>query len=381
MRNAPLKMAGLVLLLIVISINSYLLIKIGSGQQPLLLAGSILISGGAFILLFIASGWRNQRSLQFEHLFNEYPIPMWIYEKSTMRFLSVNDAAIRKYGFSRKEFMNITLKDIRNKEDIPLLIHNAAERCNGTEYRGIWRHRKKDGTNFFVEIYSLPAIYYGTNARFIMAKDVDAEVKASKEAHELGMRYELLAQATNDAVYDKNMVTNKVTWNHGLANLFLYNDNKDTDLVQWWQKNIHPADHARVTTSLATCITAGFNYWSEEYRFQCADGCYKYVVDRAFIIYENGQPLRMIGMMQDIDKHVKQAIQLEEQNRTLKEIAWINSHEIRRPVVSILSITGLFDKSNQDRHLNSQLMEWLYESTQQLDDIIHKIEHKVKKLQ
>lgn len=381
MRNAPLKMACLCLLLLVILINSYLLIKIGSGQHALLLVGSILISCSIFIILFIASGWRNQRSLQFEHLFNEYPIPMWIYEKSTMRFLSVNDAAIQKYGYSRKDFMEITLKDIRNKEDIPLLIDNAAERCNGTEYRGIWRHRKKDGTNFFVEIYSLPAIYYGKNARFIMAKDVDAEVKASKEARELGVRYELLAQATNDAVYDKNLVTNQVTWNHGLSNLFLYNNNENTDLVQWWQENIHPADHARINVSLASCIAAGSNYWSEEYRFQCADGCYKYVVDRAFIIYEDKVPLRMIGMMQDIDKHVKQAMQLEEQNRTLKEIAWINSHEIRRPVVSILSITGLFDKSNQDRHLNSQLMEWLHESTQQLDDIIHKIEHKVKKLQ
>ncbi|HEY9260662.1 PAS domain-containing protein [Chitinophaga sp.] len=369
------------LLLIVISINSYLLIKIGSGKPALLLAGSILISGGTFILLFIASGWRNQRSLQFEQLFNEYPIPMWIYEKSTLRFLSVNDAAIQKYGFSRKEFTEITLKDIRNKEDIPLWLNNAAERCNGTEYRGIWRHRKKDGTNFFVEIYSLPAIYFGKNARFIMAKDVDAEVKASKAAHELGIRYELLAQATNDAVYDKNLETNKVVWNHGLSNLFLYNNHEDTDLVQWWQKNIHPVDHARVTTSLTASIAAGFNYWSEEYRFQCADGYYKYVVDRAFIMYENGRPSRMIGMIQDIDKHVKQAMQLEEQNKTLKEIAWINSHEIRRPVVSILSITGLFDKSNQDRHLNSQLMEWLHESTQQLDDIIHKIEHKVKKLQ
>jgi PAS domain S-box-containing protein len=381
MRNAPLKMACLFLLLFVISINSYLLIKTGTGQQTLLLAGSIIISGVTFLLIFMTSGWRNKRSLQFEHLFNEYPIPMWIYEKSTMRFLSVNDAAVEKYGFSRKEFMEITLKDIRNKEDIPLLIDNAAERCNGAEYRGIWRHRKKDGTNFFVEIYSLPAIYYGKNARFIMAKDVDAEVKASKEAHELGMRYELLAQATNDAVYDKNLETNKVTWNHGLSNLFHYNDQVDTDPVQWWQQNIHPADHARITSSLASCIATGSNYWSEEYRFQCADGCYKYVVDRAFIMYENGRPMRMIGMMQDIDKHVKQAIQLEEQNRTLKEIAWINSHEIRRPVVSILSITGLFDKSNEDRHLNSQLMEWLHESTQQLDDIIHKIEHKVKKLQ
>lgn len=381
MRNAPMKIACLCMLFVVISINSYLLIKIDSRQNILLLAGSIVVLCTAVTFILIASGWHSRRSGQFEQLFNEYPIPMWIYEKATLRFLSVNNAAAKKYGYSRKEFMELTLKDIRNQEDIPLFIENAADHCGGDEYRGIWRHRKKDGINFFVEIYSLPAVYFGQNARFMMAKDVDAEMKASKEARELGIRYELLAQATNDAVYDKNLVNNTVTWNHGLSHLFLYHNNNNTDLVQWWQQNIHPADHARIMASLETVIATGLNYWSEEYRFQCANGCYKYVVDRAFIIYENNVPLRMIGMIQDIDKHVKQARQLEEQNKTLKEIAWINSHEIRRPVVSILSITGLFDKSNQDRHLNTQLMEWLHESTQQLDDIIHKIEHKVKKLQ
>ncbi|SEW20933.1 PAS domain-containing protein [Chitinophaga arvensicola] len=379
MRNAPQKIACLLLFLAIL-INSYVLFQphFHSGIISII---SLLLLSGAFTLLFISTFPQNKRHLQFEHLFNEYPIPMWIYEKSTMRFLSVNNAATKKYGYSRTEFLNLTLKDIRNEEDIPLLLENAAERCNGDEYRGIWKHRKKDGSNFFVEIYSLPAVYFGKTARFIMAKDVDQQVKAAKEAHELGMRYELLAQATNDAVYDKNLVTDAVTWNHGLSHLFLYKNNNDTDLVQWWQSNIHPADYTRIMTSLETCKRTHLNYWSEEYRFRCADGSYKHVVDRAFIMYENNIPHRMIGMIQDIDKHVKQARQLEEQNKALKEIAWINSHEIRRPVVAILSITGLFDKSNQDLHLNTQLMEWLHESTLQLDDIIHKIEHKVKTLQ
>lgn len=383
MRNTPIpiKLTCLSLLIVVIIINSYLLFKNGFQHSSLLLSLSILTLCSVCVLLIVATFLSDKRPLQFEHLFNEYPIPMWIYEKATMRFLSVNNAAVEKYGYNRKEFLDLTLLDIRNEEDIPLLVENAAERCNGDEYRGIWKHRKKDGTNFFVEIYSLPAVYFGKNARFIMARDVDAQVKATREARELGIRYELLAQATNDAVYDKNLLTNVVTWNHGLHNLFLYNNHDETDLVQWWQNNIHPADHARIVTSLDACKLAHLNYWSEEYRFKCADGSHKYVVDRAFIMYENNIPHRMIGMIQDIDKLVKQARQLEEQNETLREIAWINSHEIRRPVVSILSIADLFDKSNQDLHLNTQLMEWLHESTLQLDEIIHKIEHKVKALQ
>lgn len=382
MLNAPIKIACLCLLFVVVSINSYLLLKFNTAPYSWLLTGSIILLTGIIIFLLIAPRLINNRALQFEHLFNEYPIPMWIYEKSTMRFLSVNTAASAKYGYSKKEFLEqITVKDLRNPEDVPLLLENAAERCSSGEYRGIWKHRKKDGSNFFTEIYSLPAIYFGKDARFIMSKDVDAEVKANREAHELGMRYELLAKATNDAVYDKNLVTNAVTWNHGLSDLFHYNNADDADLVEWWQTNIHAADYFRVMASLEKCKKENLNYWSEEYRFKCADGDYKYVVDRAFIMYENGQPYRMIGMIQDIDRHVKQARLLEEQNKTLREIAWINSHEIRRPVVSILGITDLFDKSNQNEDFNSQLMAWLHESTRQLDDIIHKIEHKVKNLQ
>ncbi|MFY0252695.1 PAS domain-containing protein [Chitinophaga sp. 30R24] len=374
-------MMSIILLFVVISINSYLLIKLPA-EYALWITGTLLLLVVACLLVLISSSWFRKRSLQFEQLFNEYPIPMWIYEKDTMRFLSVNNAAIRKYGYSRKEFLNMTIKDIHNQEDISLLIENTTEHYTmDAEYSGIWQHHKKDGHNFFVEIYSLPAVYYGKTARFIMSKDVDAQVKAARQAQELGKRYELLAQATNDAVYDKDLLTNSVTWNHGLSDLFRHNNSPDTDLVQWWQENIHAADYRRIMGSLEKSIAARSNFWSEEYRFRCADGCYKYVIDRAFIMYENNVPLRMIGIIHDIDKHVKQARLLEEQNKTLKEIAWINSHEIRRPVVSILSITDLFDKSNQDSHLNSQLMEWLYESTQQLDNIIHKIEHKVKQLQ
>ncbi|WP_349316023.1 PAS domain-containing protein [Chitinophaga sp. MM2321] len=306
---------------------------------------------------------------------------MWIYEKKTLRFLSVNQAAVEKYGFSKSEFAQLTLADIREPEEVPQLMENIKERGDNISYRGIWQHRKKDGTTFFVELYAHAAVYYGKKARFIMAKDVDEQVKAAREAHQQGIRYQLLAQAINDAVYDRNLLTNEVSWNHGMANLFRHAPPAEDGIFEWWKSNLHPDDREQIISSLDKCLATGSHHWSAEYRFQCADGSYKYVVDRSYIIYEKNIPVRMIGIMQDMDKHVKQAMKLEEQNKTLREIAWINSHEIRRPVVSILSITGMFDKSNKDIHLNSRLMDWLYQSTQQLDDIIHKIEDKAKDIQ
>ncbi|SHL82204.1 PAS domain S-box-containing protein [Chitinophaga jiangningensis] len=386
MQKASLKIVIVCLLLIVAGINGYFLIAAQSGtlniavhSQYLLLCNELLLIA-VITVLTVMTIRKNNHSLQYERLFFDHPIPMWIYDKNTLRFMSVNNAAISKYGYSRKEFYNLTLKDIRDKEEVPFLMRNIEERCNGVEYRGIWKHRKKNGSNFFVEIYAHSVTYRGKEARFIMAKDVDDQVRAAQRASAEGVRYELLAQATNDAVYDRNLVTGVIAWNHGLSSIFQYDNNKFTEVLQWWKNNIHPDDKQLVMNSLENTLLANKRYWSAEYRFRCADGSFKYISDRANISYEGHMAVRMIGMMQDIDQHIRQAQLLEEQNKTLKEITWINSHEIRRPVVSILSITQLFDKENKDIQLNSQLMEWLHQSTLQLDEIIHKIERKARQI-
>ncbi|HVI46245.1 MAG TPA: PAS domain-containing protein [Chitinophaga sp.] len=378
MRTTPLKLGCLFLLSIIIGINANLITAEDNAVQIKWLIAAEALSAIAFIIILISLIRKTYHTIQYQQLFNDHPIPMWIYEKPTLKFMAVNKAAVEKYGYTESEFRNLTLTDIREKEEVDALMENIRERCNGVEYRGIWKHRKKNGTNFFVEIYAHSTTYYGKDARFIMAIDVDAQVRKAREAHQLGVRYELLAQATNDAVYDRNLLNNTVSWSHGLEKLFMHIPPDSGDIIGWWKSNLHPADRGKVLASLEQSMLTFNSNWSEQYRFACGDGSYKYVIDRAFIIYENGVPTRMIGMIQDIDMHVKQAIQLEERNEVLREIAWINSHEIRRPVVSILSITNLFDKSNKDIHLNSRLMDWLHQSTQQLDDIIHKIETKAK---
>ncbi|WP_167014804.1 PAS domain-containing protein [Chitinophaga sp. Cy-1792] len=321
-----------------------------------------------------------KHSVQYERLFYDHPIPMWIYEKDTLHFLSVNNAAVNKYGYSRREFLQLTIKDIRDPGELKYLMNNIKDRCDGVDYRGIWKHRQKDGTEFFVELYAHSVTYRGKEARFIMAKDVDDQVKAANKATEQGSRYEVLAQTTNDAIYDRNLLTGEIAWNHGLSTIFHHHNAKANDNLHWWKDNIHPEDSQKVVNMMENAMLNKQHYWSAEYRFRCADGTYKYISDRASITYNGTVAVRMIGIIQDIDNHVRQAKKLEEQNRTLKEITWINSHEIRRPVVSILSIAQLFDVNNKDAQFNAQLMDWLHQSTLQLDEIIHKIEKKAREI-
>ena len=87
-------------------------------------------------------------------LFEKNLHPMWVFDTHTLTFLAVNQAAVELYGYSREEFLRMTIRDIRPAEDLPAFHESLAEDVRGLEEAGTCRHRKKDGTLFDVEITS-----------------------------------------------------------------------------------------------------------------------------------------------------------------------------------------------------------------------------------
>jgi PAS domain S-box-containing protein len=120
-------------------------------------------------------------------------------------------------------------------------------------------------------------------------------------AHE---RFELLAKATHDAVWDWNLLTDQVWWNEGFLNLFGYQPGTIQDGANFWVTRIHPADRQRVHDSIYQAINQGKTNWSDEYRFLKNDGSYAYVHDRGYTLFEDGKAVRMVGAMQDITQQV-----------------------------------------------------------------------------
>jgi PAS domain S-box-containing protein len=104
--------------------------------------------------------------------FDNHPDPMWIYDLQTLRFLEVNEAATIKYGYSREEFLAMTLKDIRPAEDVPALLQNIREAPSGFDRARVWRHRLKDGGEIHVDIVSHTLDYRGVDAKLVCARDV-----------------------------------------------------------------------------------------------------------------------------------------------------------------------------------------------------------------
>jgi len=111
---------------------------------------------------------------RYSNLFQLSPLPMWVYNLDTLEFLDVNEAAIKHYGYSKNEFLNMTLKDIRPSEDMTLLIDDIIHtRTHPKDFiSGTFRHKKKDGSIIFVDIQSNYINFKGKNARVVLAIDI-----------------------------------------------------------------------------------------------------------------------------------------------------------------------------------------------------------------
>jgi PAS domain S-box-containing protein len=104
-------------------------------------------------------------------LFMLNPEPMWVYDFQTLQILDANDAAMRRYGYSRPEFLALTIKDLRPEEDVPKFLELIPSTPN-SDRTGPWRHRLKDGTIIQVLITSHAVKFGERDARLVMAESL-----------------------------------------------------------------------------------------------------------------------------------------------------------------------------------------------------------------
>ncbi|MCS0613421.1 diguanylate cyclase [Massilia kyonggiensis] len=148
----------------------------------------------------------------FSALFHAHPVPMWVYDLETLRFVAVNAAAIVHYGYSEAEFLAMTIRDIRLPEDLARLDANLRQpQVPSIEKSGIWRHVTKDGTRIQVEITSHPLWFNERSCRFVLAHDVTERLLAQDKIMRLSRIYAVSSGVnaaiarihTRDALFDE----------------------------------------------------------------------------------------------------------------------------------------------------------------------------------
>jgi len=121
--------------------------------------------------------------LRYRLLFKANPHPMWLYDVDTLQFLEVNDAAVHTYGYSREEFLSMSITDIRPEKDIRTLMSHLEKTVehDGFSEAGVWRHRKKNGKIVDVEIVSHTLEFNGHNAKMILATEITKPKRVTKK--------------------------------------------------------------------------------------------------------------------------------------------------------------------------------------------------------
>jgi len=147
------------------------------------------------------ANWEDHSRLLFE----SNPLPMWIIDMERLNFLEVNDAAVRHYGYSKLEFREMTLVDIRPPEEVPVLMSYLSSVTTAAGPAGIWHHRKKDGSRFTVEIAARDLDWCGRPARFVTAMDI-TEKEATEQCLMRLQRVQGIGGFALDIAHDLNNI-------------------------------------------------------------------------------------------------------------------------------------------------------------------------------
>jgi PAS domain S-box-containing protein len=222
------------------------------------------------------------------------------------RILFINRAATRIFGYETGQMINQPLTMLM-PEYLRHLHRAGQQRYLKTGKKHLnWEHIEvpalhRDGHEFPLEL-SFGEFSKNNKHIFIgIARDVTARKQAEEAARVANELYEIVARTTNDAIWDWNLSTGKLTWNDGVRTLFGYEPEQVSDSVDWWYEHLHPEDRDRIIESIHRVIDSGGQQWSDEYRFFKADGSFAEVLDKGFVIRNAaGEAVRMLGGMTDI---------------------------------------------------------------------------------
>ena len=268
---------------------------------------------------------------EYRYLFDHNPLPMWVFERATLRFLAVNEAMLAAYGYSREQLLAGTVLDIRSPEDAPAA--RAALGQPDREQGRVWTHLRNDGTRLKAAIHSHDIVFEGRLARLVLAEDV-TERERNEE------RFQLIARATSDAVWDWDLETG-ITWrSDSVFNVFGYTRDEIAPTLDAWAQLLHPEDRERVVDSVRAGLESDITEWECRYRLRRKDGSYAEVLDRSFLLRDaHGRAIRAVGGMLDVTQRHRDEASLRLLRRAIEAtdngIVIADAREPDQPVVYV----------------------------------------------
>ncbi len=260
--------------------------------------------------------------------FEQTPTLAWVIDEETnLHFAS--SAFYRHFGVNEKESIGKKITDL-----VPLAVSRAVYENHvkvfetGKPVQATEKIKWADGTHSISHINIFP-IHSVSGKKMVGGQAVNLPDKSRlekelKDAHERMLN---LSRATSDAIWEWDMQTGQIFRNETLMEMIGYQPDNSRGL-SWWLRRIHPDDRNRLADKIKEATDNLQQSWQDEYRFKCADGSYKHVEDKGFVVYENGLPIKMIGSLQDVST-------LKELENELADVRLQRQKEISETVIRV----------------------------------------------
>lgn len=223
-------------------------------------------------------------------------------DRATMHFVDVNSTACGLLGYSREELLSMGPQDVLpvGREELERSYDELI--ADPSVVGGMKTHyRCKDGS--LLPFESTQRVLRSGDTWIIAAisRDIRERIAADEALRASNERFNMAVRATNDVIWDWDLVRNQVWWNENVSSIFgRQREHLQRDAGSWYDE-IHPEDRERVVSGIQRLLESGGENWSDEFRIRREDGSYAHVFDRGHVVRDGaGRALRMIGAMADI---------------------------------------------------------------------------------
>jgi PAS domain S-box-containing protein len=316
---------------------------------------------------------RRETEARYEFLFERNSLPTWIIDLESLEFLAVNEAAVRQYGYSREEFLSMTVRDMRPSEDVAA-VEEYLSKISASPNAEQWRHRRKNGTIIDVEVVWHELFYQERHALLVSAKDITERKQAREALRESEARFRMMADTAPVMIWVSG--TDKLCTFFNKPWLDFTGRSIEQEMGNGWAENIHPDDQDRCLNTYAAAFDSRERF-SIEYRLRRHDGEYRWVLVEGVPRFSSAESFEgYIGSGIDITERKnaeserdelfarEQAAREEAQeaSRAKDSFLAIVSHELRAPLNAILGWANILRSGKADEATRQKAAETIERS-------------------
>ena len=326
--------------------------------------------------------YHNQLQEKYKSIFDKSPLPMWLFDPETFEFLDVNDAAIRHYGYNKQEFLAMTIKDLRPATDVPEVERIVkANKISEAYYDGTSQHLKKNGDLIYVQIESNLLQFNQRSARLVLATDITTQLEHQLEIINFNLRIKdsesklrAIFESTLDGFVLLDAGFRIKMFNTKAANFMQFNNIQHTLETG---RSVFDYIESRSLPYFKETIRKVFSGQTIDYarKYRKPGGSEIWIRYSLTPVYEGCKIVGACINGRDVTARKLYLKNVEEQNKTFREISWMQSHLVRAPLARIIGLMPLFIDA-KDQNERAAMKNYLELSTKELDDIINQISKK-----